>query len=137
MKPTNQEGRGEKGKENGPLSARQEHMAAALASGSTVARACRECRVGINTVYKWKKLPAFNERVAELRRETVDRAIGRLSDMMAGAAADKLLKLLDAKSESLQLDAVKAVYELFINVTNAAELKARIEQLEANQRRRR
>jgi hypothetical protein len=80
--------------------------------------------------------PVFRERIAKLRRELIDRAIGRLSDMMAGAAADKLLRLLDAKSETVQLDTVKAVFEEYIQVSNAADLKTRIEQLEASQPRR-
>jgi hypothetical protein len=107
-----------------------------LAAGRTKAAAARECRVGIATVHRWFKESAFRARIAELRTELVDRAIGRLADIMAGAAVDRLSSLLRAKSESLQLETVKAVYELFVNVTNAAELKARIEQLETNQPKR-
>jgi hypothetical protein len=117
----------------GTLSARQERVAAAIAAGRTVAAASRECRAGTTTIWRWLKQPAFRQRIEALRRELVDRAVGRLADMMAGTAADTLRKLLDAKSDSVRLDSVKAVYELFVNVTNAAELKARIEQLEANQ----
>jgi hypothetical protein len=122
-------------KRNQTISARQERVATCLATGQPVARAARECRVGECTIWAWLKQPPFRERVSELRRELTDRAIGRLADMMAGAAADTLLKLLEAKSDSVRLDSVKAVYDLFVNVTNAAELKARIEQLEANQPR--
>jgi hypothetical protein len=82
------------------------------------------------------KQPAFRTHVTELRQQMVNRAIGRLADMMAGAAADTLLKLLDAESDNVRLDSVKAVYELFVNVSNAADLKARIEALESQQPRR-
>jgi hypothetical protein len=117
--------------ENGKISARQEVVAACLAAGQTMAATARECRVGVTTIWVWKKQPPFRERLAELRQELVDCAVGRLADMMAGKAADALAKLLRAKSEGVRLDSVKAVYELFVNVTNAADLKARIEQLEA------
>jgi hypothetical protein len=81
------------------------------------------------------KQPAFRERVSELRKELTDRAIGRLADLMAKDAADALAKLLKAKSDAIKLNSVRAVYELFVNVSNAAELKDRIEELEANQQR--
>lgn len=121
--------------QNETLSPRQERVAACLASGQTVAAASRGCKVGPATVWTWMRQQAFKARIAELRTDLTDRAIGRLADMMAGTAADALRKLLDAKSESVRLESVKAVYELFVNVTNAAELKARIEQLEADQHR--
>jgi hypothetical protein len=76
------------------------------------------------------------ERVAELRKELTERAIGRLADMMATTAAETLARLAtSAKSEQVQLDSAKAVYELFINVTNSADLKSRLEQMEAEMRR--
>jgi hypothetical protein len=128
MSPSNSKG----SKLNERVSARQERVATCLAAGYPVARAARECRVGECTIWGWLKQPAFRERVSELRKELTDRAIGRLADMMAGAAADTLLKLLEAKSDSVRLDSVKAVYELFVNVTNAADLKDRLERLEAN-----
>ncbi len=114
------------------LTERQEQVALLLATGHTVAAASRECRVGATTIWRWlREDRSFSARVSELRAELTDRAVGRLADLMATTAADALTGLLGAKSEAVRLDAVKSVYELFINVTNAAELKARIEQLEA------
>jgi hypothetical protein len=95
-----------------------------------VSRISRECRVGTTTVWQWLQDPLFRQRIDELRREMLDRALGRLSDMMAGAAADTLLKLLGAESDSIKLDSAKAIYELFLHCQNAAELKSRIEALE-------
>jgi hypothetical protein len=118
---------------NPTISNRQERVAVALASGRTVAAAARDCRVNADTVWTWMKQPAFQARVAELRQSLTDSAIGRLASMMADQAADALLRLLSAESDVVALDAVKAVYDLFVNVTNASELKSRIEQLEASQ----
>jgi hypothetical protein len=117
------------------LSPRQETVAALLAAGWTHARAARECRLGNTTLYRWLKVPVFRDRIAELRSDLVDRAIGRLADLMGDRAADTLEALLGAKSDSVKLDSVKAVFELFLQCTNAAELKARIEALETNQPR--
>jgi hypothetical protein len=54
---------------------------------------------------------------------------------MAGLSLDVLTRRLEAKDEETgepraTLDDVKTVFELFINTTNAADLKARIEELE-------
>ncbi|VTT97979.1 hypothetical protein : Uncharacterized protein OS=Thermodesulfatator indicus (strain DSM 15286 / JCM 11887 / CIR29812) GN=Thein_1510 PE=4 SV=1 [Gemmataceae bacterium] len=116
---------------NDPVTNRQERVASALACGNTIAAASRACKVSQTIIHRWFKQPAFKARVAELRNELTNRAIGRLADMMAGSAADALASLLDSKSDTVRLDSVKAVYDLFINVTNAAELKNRIEQLES------
>jgi transposase len=118
------------------LTARQDRVAALLASGSTVTRTAKECRVSTVTIYEWLKKPAFKERVAELRQTAVDRAIARLSELMGGQALDSLNRLLsdEETSASVRLDSVKAVFELFINTSNAAELKERLEKLEANQK---
>lgn len=114
------------------LTDRQERVAVLLATGHTVAAASRECKLGTTTVWRWLREDGpFPARVAALRKELTDRAVGRLADMMATSAADSLRGLLGAKSEAVRLDAVRAVYDLFINVINAADLKARIEQLEA------
>jgi hypothetical protein len=69
------------------LSARQDRVATALAAGRTKAAAARECGVGKVTIWRWLKDPAFRERVAEIRRALLDRAIGRLADVIAGARA--------------------------------------------------
>jgi hypothetical protein len=118
---------------NQTISARQERVAAYLAVGRTVAAASRECHVSTATIWEWHKQQPFRDRVAELRQELTDRAIGRLADMMAGDALDTLRKLLGVKSDMVKLDSVKAVYELLTGLKNSADLQSRIEALEAGQ----
>lgn len=119
---------------NDPVTNRQERVASCLACGSTIAAASRSCKVSQTIIHRWFKQPAFKRRVAELRNELTNRAIGRLADLMAGKAADALTSLLeDSSSEEVRLNAIKATYDLFVNVTSAAELRGRIEQLEASQ----
>jgi hypothetical protein len=115
------------------LPIRQERMASLLAAGRTKAAAAREARVAVVTIYEWLKNPAFRARVEELSHDLWDQAINRLRDMMAGVALDKLKGLLSSENESLRLEAVKVIYEVLMGMTSAADLKARIEALEANQ----
>jgi hypothetical protein len=116
------------------LTARQERIAAAMAAGRIDADICREFKVAVSTLWLWKKQPAFRQRIEELRHQLIDRSIGRLSELMAGKALDVLDKRLDKKDEdgncAAGLDDVKAAFELFVGITNAAELKARLEELE-------
>jgi hypothetical protein len=122
-------------RQNRTISARQERVAVALASGRSVAATARDCRVHAGTIWEWMKQEGFKERVRELRQALTDSAIGRLSDLMAGAAADTLLKLFSAESDNVKLESVKAAFELYLHVQSAAELKSRIEALEASQPR--
>jgi hypothetical protein len=82
------------------------------------------------TIHEWKKQELFRARVAELRELLIDRAAGRLAELMAGKAAATLEQLLAAKSDSIRLESVRTIFETFINVKNANDLKARIEELE-------
>lgn len=118
---------------NGTLSARHEQAASLLASGRTKAETCRLARVGKTTLFRWLKDPTFRERVAELRQEIVDRAVSRLADLMAGKAVDTLTGLLTEKSAAVRLDSVKAVFDLFVNVTDATDLRQQVEEFKAQQ----
>jgi hypothetical protein len=117
------------------LTARQERIAAAMAAGRIDADICREFKVAVSTLWLWKKQPAFRQRIEELRHQLIDRSIGRLSELMAGKALDVLNKRLDKKDPdtgetSATLDDVKAAFELFVGIKNAADLQSRLEELE-------
>jgi hypothetical protein len=118
------------GTKNDTLTAKQEAVALALASGHTIKRAASECKAGQRTVKRWiADHPAFARRVAELRGEAVARATGKLADGMA-LAADVLRALLGAKSESVRLGACRAMLELGIKLRESAELEQRLAALE-------
>jgi hypothetical protein len=89
----------------------------------------------MTTLYTWLKDPAFRAKVDELRNELVDRAVGRLAELMAGQALDALtsrLRRKDAETGELVagLDDIKAAFELFANLSTVADFKARLEKLE-------
>jgi hypothetical protein len=119
----------------GALSARMDRVALALAEGWTKARTVRECRVGKTTIDRWMSQEPFRQRVDQLRRQIVDRAVGRLSGLMAKEALNALtarLRRKDAETGELAagLDDIKAAFELFANVSTVADFKARLEKLE-------
>jgi hypothetical protein len=117
---------------NDTLSARQERVAASLAAGSSVAQVSRDCRVGTATIWAWLKLPHFTVRVADLRRQLVDTALGRLSELL-GKAGDTYARLLDAADTPprIKLDTANAIYDRFVGLCNFTELRGEIERIKA------
>jgi hypothetical protein len=117
---------------NNTLSARQERVAAALAAGSSVAQVSRDCRVGTATIWAWLKVPRFKDRVADLRRQLVDTALGRLSELLV-KAGDTYARLLDAADTPprIKLDTANAVLDRFVGISNFTELRTEIDNLKA------
>lgn len=115
---------------NGALTARQENVALLLASGHSIREAATLSGSGERTIKGWNaEVPAFRERVAELRAEMVTRAVGRLSEGMAGAA-DCLRGLLASESDSVKLGAARSILELGVKLRESTELEQRIAALE-------
>jgi hypothetical protein len=88
----------------------------------------------MTTLYTWQKDPAFCAKVDELRNELVDRAVGRLADLMAGKALDVLTARLDRTdaetgAPTAGLDDVKAAFDLFGGLRSNTELKEKLDRL--------
>ena len=93
----------------GNLTARQEKVAAALASGSTKAQASRECRVSTVTIWVWMKQPAFKERIEELRKELNNRVLGLLAEAAATAVLTLRNVAESSESEPIKVDAADRI----------------------------
>lgn len=118
------------GTRKGALTARQESVAVALASGRTIKEAAAECKAGERTVKRWlAERPAFTCRVAELRADMIGRALGKLADAMT-AAACTLRALLDAEGESIRLGASRSILELGSRLRETVEFEQRLLALE-------
>src|SRR5262245_34995841 len=116
------------------ISARQERAAVCIAVGKTVAATAREVGLNAATIWGWYKQPPFTERIEELRKEITDRAIGRLADLMAGKAVDKLIERLDrvdpeTGQTSATLDDIKAAFDLFGGLKSTTDLQAKLDRL--------
>jgi hypothetical protein len=119
--------------------AAREIVAAGLAAGRTVAALSRASGVSERAIRRWRAEPAFAARIAEIRKEIMDRTVGRLSDLLASKGVDVIEGRLDARDAktgrpTATIADVKEVVEIFTGVTSVAELKSRIEAIEAAQR---
>jgi hypothetical protein len=104
-------------------------LAAALAAGKLLAEAARDAGVSERTVSRRLAEPDFRARVAAIRAEMIDRAAGRMSDMLA-EAADQLRRLLQSRSEGTRLTAIKSAFELALRLHDVEQIEVRLRALE-------
>jgi hypothetical protein len=105
-------------------------LALAMATGRTVRAWAKEHDVPERTAYKWARSPEVQKQVRRIRRRAIDRAIGRLS-RNAAAAAQQIANLAKgAESESVKLQASRAVLADLMNVSNYATLEERLTEVE-------
>ncbi len=119
------------GPDGAGLSSRQEAAAALLAGGLTLAEACRRGKVGLTTLKRWQREPAFARRVNEIRSEMTGRAVGVLAETMAGAADTLRFLARNAKQEAVRLAAARSVLELGVKLRESLDLAERVAALEA------
>lgn len=112
-----------------PLPDRAEAVALRLAQGQTGARIAREVGVSEMTICRYKRKPAFRARVAELRRQAVDQALGTLT-MVSGPAAKVLGQLLLSKDERIRLRAAKEALSALPDISEFANLDERLKRIE-------
>ena len=103
--------------------------ALALASGLTQTEAAKKVGIGERTLRRWLKQDDFRQSVAAAKREMVSRAVAMLADASTEAATT-LRQLLQADSESVRLNAAKAIIELGIKLRESEELAERVKQIE-------
>jgi hypothetical protein len=105
-------------------------LALAMAAGGTVAAWAREHQVAERTARTWSNSPEVLDQVEAVRREVLDRTIGRLSDH-ATAAADEIARLArEASSEAVRLQAARAVLAELMIVSSYAALEGRMAEVE-------
>jgi hypothetical protein len=116
--------------ETGPWNARQERVAALLASGSTIRDAAVESGAGERTIHSWLDDPANRAFVGGLRDRILAETIGRLTQA-ATRAATVLEGLLEAHGEGVRLRAALGLIDTMIKTCEHGELSARVTELEA------
>lgn len=117
---------------NGTLRPRHERAALCLAVGKTISATCEETGLGRTTLWQLLRKPQFKARVQELRKQTVDAALGKTMELLALAA--KVYKdLLQAEDtpKKLKKETADSVYDRFVGLTNFIELKQEIERIKA------
>jgi hypothetical protein len=106
------------------------NLALAMAGGSTVKAWADANGVADRTARTWSKSPEVLDQVEAIRREVLDRTVGRLSDN-ATAAVDEIVRLVkDAASEAVRLQAARAVLADLMTVSSYAALEGRMAAVE-------
>ena len=107
-----------------------EILAVHVAGGKTIRRAAEIVGISEATAYGFSSSDEFKQAVSRLRTEAVNAAVGSLSDS-ASEAVDTLRSLLEATNEpSVRLNAAKAILANLKPLSEANELRARIDAIE-------
>jgi hypothetical protein len=104
-------------------------LLASLATGATAEEAARVAGVGVTTVYRRLKDETFKARLVALKAQGLEAAVSVLG-AAAGIASEHLQKLLNAKSETVQLGAARSIIELGLKMREAVEIEKRLLALE-------
>src|SRR5947209_6184850 len=109
---------------------RLERLALAVALGEPVTKAAERLDIPVRSAMRYASESSFKARVDELRRATVDEAVGRLSNA-ATEAVDTLRSLLAVGNPpSVRCMAARSILEKLIDVQTHAELNERVAALE-------
>jgi hypothetical protein len=105
-------------------------LALAMAGGSTVKAWAEANGVADRTARTWSHSQEVLDQVEAIRREVLDRTIGRLCNH-ATAAADEIARLAtEATSEAVRLGAARAVLADLMTVSSYAALEGRMAEVE-------
>jgi hypothetical protein len=105
-------------------------LAVSIARGVSIARWAKDNQVPARTAYRWSVDPEVKTRVERCRRRALDRAIGHMSHKVNWAARGITALAQDAVSEPVKLAALKTIISSMMAVTEFAELKDRMAELE-------
>ena len=117
-------------KENANTELRQERAIIALLAHPTIGSAAAAAEVSEVTLWRWMKDPEFKAKLRDARRELVETAIGRLSQV-ATEAVDALQRNLTCGTPSVEVRAATAIIDQAIKAVELFDLVERVEQLEA------
>ena len=108
-------------------------LLASLATGATAEQAAKAAGVGVTTVYRRLKDSDFQTRLTALKAKGLELAVSVLGQA-SGEASEHLLKLLNARSETVQLGAARSIIELGLRMREAVEIEKRLQALEEHSR---
>jgi hypothetical protein len=117
-----------------PGNHRSELLIAALARGTSVAKAAKEAGYSERQAYRKSRDPEFQAEVTRVRAELLDRAYGRLS-CTTGDAVRALHGLLRDDSPAVRLNAAKAVLDYCWKFKESLEMTERLTRIEDYLRR--
>ena len=113
------------------ISRKQEDAIAALLSQRNVDEAARVAKVGVRTLYRWLKDPAFDVAYRKARRDSFGQTIARLQQG-SPAAATVLLKIVldNGVQASTRVRAAEIVLDKAAKAIELEDIEARLAELE-------
>lgn len=116
------------------LSRKQEAAIIALLTTGTIGEAAQVAGVGVATMGRWLKAPAFAEAYRSARREALSLATSRLQKV-AGEAVDSLAAVMNdqASPASARVSAARSVLDLAYKAQEQQDFEDRLSALEARQ----
>jgi hypothetical protein len=109
----------------------RELLAVAVASGKAVKDSAVEIGLSVSRAYHISASDEFKRRVAEIRREILDTAVGLLNEA-ATKAVNALVSILDSGEDKDRIVAAKAILSSLGPISELAEFRARIDRLESS-----
>jgi hypothetical protein len=106
--------------------------AAVIAAGGSYSEAAQAAGRSKRTIVRWMADPAFARQVADLRAERLSEVAGRLAEM-APRAVDVLADALEDEKAWVRLRAATDVLSWSIRLRRAADLEARMLEVERRQ----
>jgi len=101
----------------------REKFAVAMALGQKVSVWANRNGIPRRTCYNWRKTKEYKVTVQDVRRRAYERAIGQFVRNLTGAVGKIALLAKEAKSESIQLQAARAVLRESIKVREHYDLE--------------
>jgi hypothetical protein len=113
-----------------PTPDQQYQFAVAMATGQRASVWAKKNGVCRRTCYNWTKTKEYKLTVQEVHRHTLDRMVGRIARNLT-KAADRIAHLAtEAQSESVQLQAARALLKEFMSVREHGDLEDQLVEIE-------
>lgn len=107
-----------------------EKLALAIASGLSIDQTAAQIGVSRSTVLRRWRDPVVKKRVASLRQEITDRAIGQLVETLHEAILTLKRLMVESESDGIRLKAAAQLLDTGLKAAAIAQLEARIVELE-------
>jgi hypothetical protein len=109
---------------------KQDQLAIAIAHGESIAGWARQNEVHERTAYRWARDPDVRRQVEDIRRRSLDQALGSMAGRSMWAVNGLIQLGETAESESVRLRARRAVLHDQMAVSKFSSLESRMAELE-------
>ena len=114
------------------LSRTQERAIAALLQQPTISKAAEVAGVAEVTLWRWLRLPAFQEEYRDARRQTVQQAIAQTQQITGAAVRTLAAIMVDTEAPAgSRVAAARAVLDTALKAVELEDMEARLVALEA------